>query len=711
MGQTEETAGAPPGRGSADFMRSSVQYLKGVGPRRAAVLKRLDIETVADLIQYFPRDWQDRRQPTDISRPLESQHAAIRGRVLSANILRAGPRMTIYKAVLDTGAATVDALWFKHASRRYDVFAPLKRDAAPGNELWVVGRCDPGLLGAREVHVEEHYPVADPRSQLHIGRIVPVYALTAGLSQRFLRELIAAALSRAKAGLIEDLPAPLLQRRMLTTYAQALSGIHFPASSEGLDASRKRLAYEEFLLLELAWVLKRRQTKALLKDYGYDIRRKLLTPFRDRLGFEFTRAQKRVINEIFDDMRRPVPMTRLLQGDVGSGKTVVALSALLLAVENGYQGAFMAPTEILADQHLATMRNFLRGLPVRTAMLTSRLNARQREAALSQIRRGEVDIAVGTHALLENDVQFPRLRLAIIDEQHRFGVRQRATLRQKGAHLDLLVMTATPIPRTLALALYGDLDLSTLDELPPGKTTPRTLHSSESEALDCLRAEAAAGHQAFIVYPIIEESSRLDLQSAKKEYERLRAGPLRDLKVALIHGALPGRQKARIMEEFAAGLWQVLVATPVIEVGIDVPNATVMVIQNADRFGMSSLHQLRGRIGRGRLASTCFLVAQPRTAHARQRLETLTRSNDGFRIGEEDLKLRGPGEFIGTAQHGELTLKVADIFKDSALLAAARQDAEQLLAADPRLTAPRNRGLRDKLLALYQQRWDCVDLA
>ncbi|HBT61876.1 MAG TPA: DNA helicase RecG, partial [Elusimicrobia bacterium] len=297
------------------------------------------------------------------------------------------------------------------------------------------------------------------------------------------------------------------------------------------------------------------------------------------------------------------------------------------------------------------------------------------------------------------------------DEQHRFGVRQRATLRQKGAHLDLLVMTATPIPRTLALALYGDLDLSTLDELPPGKTTPRTLHSSESEALDCLRAEAAAGHQAFIVYPIIEESSRLDLQSAKKEYERLRAGPLRDLKVALIHGALPGRQKARIMEEFAAGLWQVLVATPVIEVGIDVPNATVMVIQNADRFGMSSLHQLRGRIGRGRLASTCFLVAQPRTAHARQRLETLTRSNDGFRIGEEDLKLRGPGEFIGTAQHGELTLKVADIFKDSALLAAARQDAEQLLAADPRLTAPRNRGLRDKLLALYQQRWDCVDLA
>jgi ATP-dependent DNA helicase RecG len=348
---------------------------------------------------------------------------------------------------------------------------------------------------------------------------------------------------------------------------------------------------------------------------------------------------------------------------------------------------------------------------VKTALLSSRLKPKERAATLEAVRRGEVDIIVGTHALLEGDVQFPRLRLAVIDEQHRFGVRQRATLRQKSSLLDLLVMTATPIPRTLALALYGDLDVSTLDELPPGKTTVRTLPAGEAEALEHLKAEAAAGRQAYIVYPIIEESSRLDLQSAKKEYERLRAGPLAGLKVALIHGAMPGQQKAKIMSEFAAGEWQVLVATPVIEVGIDVANATVMIIENADRFGMASLHQLRGRIGRGRLASTCFLVAQPKTPQARRRLETLAASSDGFRIGEEDLKLRGPGEFMGTAQHGELTLKIADLFRDAALLSAARDDARRLLSGDPRLLAAENAGLRARLLELYQKRWSCVDLA
>jgi ATP-dependent DNA helicase RecG len=696
---------------AADILKKSVQYLKGVGPRRALALERLGIKSVADLLHHFPRDWQDRRQPTDLSQPLADTLVVARGRVARVEHFQAGPRMAIYKATLATAAGQLPVLWFKHGSRRYDVFAALKRDVVRGRDLWVVGRSEPGLLGAREVHAEEYYREDDPRAPIHVGRIVPVYSLTEGVSQRLLRELVHSVLEETTAGLREHLPPRLLEARRLLAYDQALRAAHFPAALAERDAARCRLAYEEFLLLELAWFLKRRQTKRLSKGFGYELKRTLLTPFREQLGFELTNSQKKVINEIFDDLGRPSPMTRLLQGDVGSGKTVVALSALLLAVESGFQGAFMAPTEILADQHLATIKGFLKDLPVRTAMLTSRLKAKEREQTLAAVRRGEVDILVGTHALLEADVQFPRLRLAVIDEQHRFGVRQRATLRQKSSLLDLLVMTATPIPRTLALALYGDLDVSTLDELPPGKATARTVHAGEGEALDFLKKEVAAGHQAYIVYPIIEESSRLDLQSAKKEFERLRAGPLAGLQVAIIHGAMPGKQKTRVMNEFAAGQWQVLVATPVIEVGIDVRNATVMIIQNADRFGMASLHQLRGRIGRSRLESTCFLVAEAKTPEARKRLETLVASSDGFRIGEEDLKLRGPGEFIGTAQHGELALKVADIFRDAALLSAARQDAQKTLSADPRLLAPENAGLRERLLELYQKQWDWVDLA
>jgi ATP-dependent DNA helicase RecG len=695
----------------AGLLGRPVQYLKGVGPRRASALERLGIRTLGDLLNHIPRDWQDRTRPTDLERPLQDPIVVARGRVTHAEHFGAGPRMAIYKAALATAYGSLPVLWFKHGSRRYDVFAALKRDVVRGRDLWVVGRSEPGLLGAREVHAEEYYLEEEPRASIHTGRIVPVYALTEGITQRLLREIVFRALADCADGLGEDLPPRLLEERRLLARGQALRGVHFPAAFAERDAARSRLAYEELLLLELAWFLKRRQTKELSKGFSYELKGALLTPYREGLGFELTGAQERVIDEIFADLRAPSPMTRLLQGDVGSGKTVVALSALLLAVENGFQGAFMAPTEILADQHLSTMKGFLKGLPVRTAMLTSRLKPKEREETLAKVRRGEIDILVGTHALLEEDVQFPRLRLAVIDEQHRFGVRQRATLRRKSSLMDLLIMTATPIPRTLALALYGDLDVSTLDELPPGKTTARTFHVGEGEALDFLKKEAAAGHQAYIVYPIIEESSRLDLQSARKEFERLRAGPLAGLKVALIHGAMPGKMKTKVMNEFAAGEWQVLVATPVIEVGIDVRNATVMIIQNADRFGMASLHQLRGRIGRSRLASTCFLVAEPKTPEARQRLETLVSSADGFRIGEEDLKLRGPGEFMGTAQSGELALKVADIFRDAALLGQARQDAQKALQEDARLLKPENAGLRRRLMALYAGQWDWVDLA
>ncbi|MDE2039075.1 MAG: ATP-dependent DNA helicase RecG [Elusimicrobia bacterium] len=687
-----------------------LQFLKGVGPKRADIFRSLGVETVLDLLYYFPREWQDRSETADLSLPTASGLVVLKGRVLRARQFPAGPSLALFKASLAARQGDVEAVWFKHLNHRFDVFSGLKKDAAPGSDLWIVGRAEPSPSGIRNVRVEEHYLLSNERWPIHVRRLTPIYPLTQGLSQRLLRELQFKALSAAGAA-SETIPPALARSRGLLSAAQALRAIHFPGSPQELDAARSRLAYEELLLLELAWSLKRRQARQLVKGFSYAIKRTLLTPFRNQLGFVLTGAQKRVINEIFADLQRPAPMTRLLQGDVGSGKTVVALAALLLAVENGHQGALMAPTEVLAEQHLATARRMLRGLPARVALLTSRVTGAKRKAVLAQLARGEIDLVIGTHALLETGVALPRLRLAVIDEQHRFGVRQRATLRQKGGPLiDLLIMTATPIPRTLALSLYGDLDVSTIDELPPGKARVETLRVGETEALERLKAAAAVGQQAYVVYPVIEDSADADLRSAKAEFERLRSGPLASLSVDLIHGAMPGRRKTAVMEAFAAGRTQVLVATQVIEVGIDVPNATIMVIQNADRFGLASLHQLRGRIGRGAAASACCLVSASATPAADQRLKTLCSSGDGFRIAEEDLRLRGPGEFLGTCQHGELSLRAADLVRDASLLAQARDDAETLLARDQGLSRPENRALKERLLELYGRRWNWIDL-
>jgi ATP-dependent DNA helicase RecG len=692
-------------------LESPIQFLKGVGPRRAVLFEHLGVRTIEDLLHHYPRRWEDRHETTDFKLPTETGLIVARGRVLSASGRQAGPRLALYKAVLGTAHGKIDCVWFKHVSRRFDVFSAMKKEIAEGADLWVVGHADPDLVGKLELRVEEHYPLTDERWRMHVGRLTPVYALTEGLTQRFVRELTHGAVEAHADEATDAVPASLMAKRKLLAAPQALRGLHFPKSDQELEAARSRLAYEELLLLEVAWILKRRQTRGVLKGYGYEIKRTLLTPFREGLKFELTHAQKRVINEIFSDMCKSYPMTRLLQGDVGSGKTVVALSALLLAVENGGQGALMAPTEILAEQHRATLERFLKGLPVKVALLTSRVPPKERAKLLEQIAAGAIDIVVGTHAVLEEDVHFKNLKLAVIDEQHRFGVRQRTTLRQKGSLIDLLVMTATPIPRTLALALYGDLEVSTIDEMPPGRTPIKTEHAPEDVAFAAIKREAAAGRQAYVVYPIIEESARLDLQSAKAEYERLRTVIFPGLKVALIHGAMPAKAKNKVMDEFARGEWQVLVATPVIEVGIDVPNSTVMVIQNADRFGLASLHQLRGRIGRGADESTCFLVSSPKTPEAAHRLSTMTATGDGFRIGEEDLKLRGPGELLGTEQSGELSLQVADLFKDAELLGFARADADEILAGDPKLLKPEYALLKRRLLGLYQSRWNWIDLA
>lgn len=688
----------------------SVQYLKGVGPGREKLLRRLGIETLKNLVDHFPRDWQDRRPVLSFPSPGGASFMAAYGRVIGARALSAGMRLSLFKAELMTPAGKITAVWFKYKNRNFDVLEPLKKEIIPGADVWVIGHGEVSLSGHCEIRVEEHY-LEGERAQLHVNRLVPLYPLTEGLSQKFFREIVAQALPKIQNTVLDIIPPSIESKRRLLSLGQALAGIHFPGSKAELDQARRRLAYEELLLLGLAWDIKRHQTREMRKGFSYSLSRHLLTPFKNRLGFDLTHAQKRVINEIFTDMRENFPMSRLLQGDVGSGKTVVAISALLLAVENGAQTALMAPSEILAEQHMATLSKYLSGLPVKIQILTSRLKGKERSRAIEKIRNGEIDIAVGTHALIEEDVVFKNLRLAVIDEQHRFGVRQRATLKRKGNLIDLLVMTATPIPRTLALALYGDLDISTIDEMPPGREIPKTFFASEEKALEAVKREILKGHQAYIVYPVIEESEKKDLQSAKAEFKRLSETVFAGFPVALIHGALKSAEKIKAMEDFNAGKTKILVATQVIEIGIDVPNASVMVIQNAERFGLASLHQLRGRIGRGSLGSECYLVGNPSTEEGRRRIEIMLGSHDGFNISEEDLRLRGVGELLGTTQHGELGLRVADISRDVELLKQAREDSAEILAHDFTLQNPMNQGLRLRLREIYQERWNSIDLA
>jgi ATP-dependent DNA helicase RecG len=491
----------------------------------------------------------------------------------------------------------------------------------------------------------------------------------------------------------------------LPPLADALRAVHFPETEAAFVAARRRIAFDDFLLLQLGLALLRaRVTRA--RGVAMNPRGELTARLRATLPFALTRAQERVWGEIRADMATPHPMHRLLQGDVGSGKTVVAAMAVLTAVEAGYQAAVMAPTEILAEQHLMTFERLLAPLGVSIALLTSAVKGRERTERLRAAASGELHCVVGTHALVQEGVEFRRLGLAVVDEQHRFGVEQRARLRAKGEHPDLLVMTATPIPRTLALTLYGDLDVSVLDELPPGRRPVVTVARTENarpRVYAFLRKEVGAGRQAYVIYPLVEESAALDLRAATAMAERLRTEVFPDLSVGLLHGRLPFAEKEVVMRRFKAGEIHILVSTTVIEVGIDVPNASVMLIEHAERFGLSQLHQLRGRVGRGPWKSYCVLMTGPNpTEDARGRIQAMTATHDGFKIAETDLALRGPGEFFGTRQSGLPEFRVADLLRDAKLLAEARQDALAIVAADPGLTDAPHRALRDALLARWR---------
>jgi len=705
---------------------TSIRYLKGVGPVRAELFKKLGLETVDEMLFYFPKKWEDRRlhrpsapPPAEKGRGLNAGNerpefvedaCVIFGRILSVRDLYTSGSLRIFKTVLDAGGYQAEAGWFKRHNPRFDVFAPLRRDIKPGERIWLVAVPEDPLFKTR-LRAEEYYRADDARARrVHIDRLIPVYPLTGGITAKFMREAMYKVVMDHARDKGEFLPGRLLAARTLIPRDMALRAVHFPENYFELKEARRRFIYEELFLMSLAWAVKRRQTRSINKGFSYKVEKRLLTPFRAKLGFEFTPSQKKTINEIFADLASPSPMARLLEGDVGSGKTVVALSALLLAAENGYQGVFMAPTEILAEQHALTFGKYLNGLDVKFAVLTSRAKAKEKKDILDRLEHGEIDILIGTHAVLEDNVRFKDLKLVVIDEQHRFGVRQRAALRRKGDKADLLVMTATPIPRTLFLALYGDLDLSVLTELPPGRKPVKTESVSEEAALKVVRLETSKRRQAYIVYPIIEESEVKTLKSVKAEFERLKE-EFSDRRLGMLHGSMPGAEKERVMSEFAAGKIDILVATPVIEVGIDVPNATIMVINNAGNFGLAGLHQLRGRVGRGRWDSRCLLVCGPATANGAERIEAMCSTNSGFEISEKDSYIRGVGEVLGVRQHGDMEFRIADLARDGAILKQAMEDRDALLAEDPHLLSAENSGLRHNLLKLYQQKWNLIDLS
>ena len=693
----------------------TLQRLKGLGPAKAKLFEKLGISTLTDLLHYYPRTYQDRRpdeKPNDYN---SNSLTVFKGRVLRTQEIPARS-VLIFKAFLENEQGRqIECTWFKKRSFgrfRFDPFGPMKKDFKLNAEVWVIGRQeDRNNFFGNKITVEEYYPAADPLSALHAGRLTPIYSLTEGLTNKQFRLFMHEALqTEALQTEPEILPPALLAKRKLLGSTQALRGIHFPAGLAELDAAKARLAYEEFLLLATAWGIKRTQTKILEKGYSYEIKRTLLTPLRQNLGFQFTNSQKHVINEIFRDLQSPRPMNRLLQGDVGSGKTVVALCAMLLAAENGYQAALMAPTEILAEQHFITFEKMLKALGVKTAILTSSTKAAAKRKILKELQDGTIQIIVGTHSLIQEDVKFANLRLAVIDEQHRFGVRQRAQLKEKTAKLDLLTMTATPIPRTLALAFYGDLEVSTLTELPPGRQPIQTEAATEKLAFMRVTDEVAKGRQAYIVYPLIEESEKISAKAVSEEFEKLKM-VFPQFRLAMLHGQMTQEEKEAVMADFAAHKTDILIATPVIEVGIDVKNATVMVIENAERFGLASLHQLRGRVGRGEYASYCILVAEHAGSIAKERVDIICRTCDGFKIGERDMQLRGPGEILGTRQSGELEFKAGDFFKDRDILTWAIEDRDELLTQDPALVQPAHQLFKQRLIQLYEKNWHLIDLS
>ncbi|HEX9078785.1 MAG TPA: ATP-dependent DNA helicase RecG [Desulfuromonadaceae bacterium] len=696
-------------------LQTRMQFIKGVGPKLTELLEKRGVATVEDALYLLPHRYEDRRELIPIARLRPGLSAVFSGRVVSADVTATKGGRRFFEALVADDSGSITLKWF-NANPTF-----MKRVWKPGKSGIFTGEVS--QFGyQREVHhpdvewLEEGKGVQDvlAADPVNFGRVVPVYPLTEGLSQKVMRRVMKEVVDGYLASLRELIPAPILKPLRLPPLRQAVRDLHLPPDGEKLDdlnqgrtPAHQAIAFDEFFFWELGLALKKRGV-ALEEGIPFQVTHRYTRELARLLPFELTGAQRRVLTEIKTDMMAPHPMHRLVQGDVGSGKTLVALMAALLAVENGYQVAVMAPTEILAEQHWHTMHRWCSELGIQTCLITSGMRGKAKADALGRVADGSARIVIGTHAVIQDKVEFQRLGLGIIDEQHRFGVLQRGILRKKGVNPDILVMTATPIPRTLAMTLFGDLALSVIDELPPGRTPVQTsifFESRRSQVYGIIREEVAKGHQAYVIYPLVEETEKSDLKAATQMAEHLERDVFPDLRIGLLHGRMSPEEKEEAMGRFKARELDILVSTTVIEVGIDVPNATVMVIEHAERFGLSQLHQLRGRVGRGAARSRCILLTPGRLSEeGEKRLRVMEATGDGFRIAEADLEIRGPGDFLGTRQSGMPDFRVANILRDGSILEQARQAAFGLLEGDPDLTAPGNAHLREELLRRWGQR-------
>ena len=705
-----------------EILATPLEKVRGVGPRIAQQLAKMSIFTVEDALYTLPFRYEDRRQIRKIAHLREGSREVFSGEILAAGESQtARSRKKLFEVVVGDGTGQVLLKWF-HYRREW-----MQQRFAVGR--WVVVTGEVKRFGTlREVHhpdVEllpserslEDFIAADP---LSFGRILPVYPLTDGLHQKSARKIWKEVVDRYAEHEVSPLPPEILRRHGLLPLDEALRRVHWPPGEaalneleEGRDAARRTLVYDEFFFLELGLALKRRGV-VLEEGIPFQVTHRYTKPLATLLPYRLTAAQRRVLGEIKVDLMAPHPMHRLVQGDVGCGKTIVALMAALVAIENDTQVAVVAPTEILAEQHFLQFHPWLETLGLKAALLSGSLPAREKRAIVEQLRAGEVQLVVGTHAVLQDGVEFRRLGLGIIDEQHRFGVRQRGVLRRKGENPHILVMTATPIPRTLSLTLFGDLALSVIDELPPGRTPVRTRVVPESlraSAYNLIKKELGEGRQAYIVYPLVEESEKSDLLAASEGAEYLKQKVFPEARLALLHGRMKPEEKELTMAAFKERQIDILVATTVIEVGIDVPNATVMMVEHAERFGLAQLHQLRGRVGRGGAAGTCLLMRSARCSEeGMRRLQVMSETTDGFRIAEADLEIRGPGEFLGTRQAGLPDFRVANLLRDGRILEEARQDAFRLASEPDFMHAERYAELRRVLLERWGSRLELASI-
>jgi ATP-dependent DNA helicase RecG len=668
---------------------SEVQYVKGVGPRRAALLASRGIRTVGDLLLRIPKAYQDRSAFISLNSLHPGEDAAIHAKIYRSREIKTRTRGRILEVVLTDGTSYAYAKWFHGGSLR------LAKGFSAGRQIILYGRVERDNYEGKLAFFNPEFELLDEEesggASLDVARVVPIYEELAGMTSRQLRRIIASALTDLADTLFDPIPEQIRREQDFPDLRSCLQRIHFPDAADNIEAlnrraspAHRRLIFEEFFLLELVFALRKKQSQ-LTRGVRFETTERVRSCVKRILPFHPTPAQKRVLKEIVDDLKAPHPMNRLLQGDVGSGKTIVAFETVVVAVENGYQAAIMAPTEILAEQHYLNARRILAPLGYRIGVLRRGIRKAEKKKLFDEVSSGEIQVVIGTHVLLEESTVFKKLGLVIIDEQHRFGVVQRLQLMSKGDKPNTLVMTATPIPRTLAMTLYGDLDLSVIDEMPPGRSPIKTVHVTERDVPQVYRTLAEQmrqGRQCYVVFPVIEESEKVDLKSATEGFEKL-SKVFPDRKVALLHGRLKSDEKESIMHAFSAGETHILVSTTVIEVGVDVANATVMVIEHAERFGLAQLHQLRGRVGRGSQASLCLLMTPSKIGDtARERVEAMVATTDGFRLSEVDLRLRGPGEMAGTRQSGLPEFRVANLMEDSALLALAQREARKFVESE-----------------------------